>query len=93
MYPRLEAASLVLAIFRLASASSVSNCPGLVAPPHGAIVDAHFPRSATSYSGYTPGTTITFSCLGGRTLFGDPTRKCLGPGQWSGVPIACLGKP
>ena len=44
------------------------------------------------YSTVTYGSTVTYSCISGYNLVGNPTRTCTVSGSWSGNAPECQGQ-
>ena len=52
----------------------------------------HPPKGRVTTSGYSVGSTATYSCEVGYTLEGGNERECLVTGEWSGKEPVCTGK-
>ena len=53
---------------------------------------SHPPKGRVTTSGYSVGSTATYSCEVGYTLEGGKKRECLATGEWSGKEPVCTGK-
>ena len=57
----------------------IIECPKLVDPTNGDV----------AYSGNTPGSSATYTCIAGYSITGDDIRFCLNDGTWSGNDPFC----
>ena len=74
---------LLFILFRVIFGSFIAvNCGPLSHPPKGRVTT----------SGYSVGSTATYSCVVGYTLEGESERECLATGEWSGKEPVCTGK-
>ena len=52
----------------------------------------HPPKGRVTTSGYSVGSTATYSCEVGYALEGESERECLVTGEWSGNEPVCTGE-